>query len=787
MVIFHSTGIGNIPAYSYVQFTPQASQSGYSWETGGFNVSNNDSIYFFDSQRQLLTSEKVENNNYQYVLGKSLLRMNARTYNRSNQVIFHDFPSLGSFNHQRGERNKGTVYYKLTQDAVVVKSGSFVNRTSDQFVTVNNVEHGGASGEYTLSLNYEGNNVKGKVSTALANLKFDMNSADKNPPSLQFLSLEANGMSTNHLETGHKGKIRFGISDVCLSYYGMECSDENSGIQSLELQIKNETESEWINLAVIESSSSANNFEKYESDIPNALANGYYELKIKATDLSNNSIEYQLKPAFLIGPASSENYTHVSLLEPKQDAYGTGSYPTFKWNAVDNATVYVIQISQSSSFDDVIESSSTSPTYQHDTPLNNDQFYFWRVKAFTGNSSTAWSNVGSFYTGNPFQPALPVSPANGSLDQATSLSFKWIRAKNQEPYAKFELSTTPDFSYYSYLNYTSDSVLTVNENIYPNGQYYWRITTTHYFNNKYYEVTSPTFTFNTFTTNSIALIAPIQGAYAVGSSPYFLWGKLPNAHHYVFQISDNNFNSLMSEQVVYTNELRLPFKLGENKYYYWRVAMVDNQNTMWSETRNFFTGDPYQPVTLVQPLNQSAEQPLSVEFNWKRTFDNQNYIFQLSNTQDFSSIYHEQILSDTLTRVDNLQPSQQYFWRVMHSRTFNENNFTVTSPTYSFRTTSITDAADPLSEGKLVGYPNPFVDEVFIRFYTKKPGLTSLTIVDSFGRPVKQFTYEAERAGLNTVRWNGANEKNEKLSSGIYFVILQMAENTDQIKIVLAK
>jgi hypothetical protein len=330
--------------------------------------------------------------------------------------------------------------------------------------------------------------------------------------------------------------------------------------------------------------------------------------------------------------------------------------------------------------------------------------------------------------------------------------------------------------------------LTVNENIYPNGQYYWRITTTHYFNNKYYEVTSPTFTFNTFTTNSVALIAPIQGAYAVGSSPYFLWGKLPNAHHYVFQISDNNFNSLMSEQVVFTNELRLPFKLAENKYYYWRVAMVDNQNTMWSETRNFFTGDPYQPITLVQPLNQSTGQPLSVEFNWKRTFNNQDYIFQLSDTQDFSSIYHEQILSDTLIRVDNLQPSQQYFWRVMHSRTFNENNFTVTSPTYAFSTTAITDAAaDPLSEGTLTGYPNPFVDEVFIRFYTKKPGQTSLTIVDSFGKPVKQFTYEAERTGLNTVRWNGVNEKNERLSSGIYFVILQMAENTDQIKIVLTK
>ncbi|HEX5168616.1 MAG TPA: S8 family serine peptidase, partial [Cyclobacteriaceae bacterium] len=294
--IFYSKRDRSFPNFSFMQLNPQDGQSGYSWEAGGFTICNNDSIYFFDSQRQQLASSTLSDNHFEYNLGNSLLRLNARTYNREDKIVMHDFPSQGSFNNFFGERTKGTVYYKLRQDNITVKSGSFINRTSDEYVDGFNIELDGASDQYSISLRYEDNFVEGKLATAIAELKFDMSSLDKNPPALQYLSLEADDIVANHLETGQQGKIVFGISDVCLSYYGMECSDENAGLKSLELNIKGEGENEWTNLALLEISEQWRDFKDYESYLPNSLANGYYDVKIKAVDQHNNSFEYQLNP-----------------------------------------------------------------------------------------------------------------------------------------------------------------------------------------------------------------------------------------------------------------------------------------------------------------------------------------------------------------------------------------------------------------------------------------------------------------------------------------------------------
>lgn len=785
--IYYSKTAIESAQYSFLQLMPQSGQSGYTWGAGGFKISLNDSIYFFDSQRKPIASSPLTDNRFDYNLGESLLRLNGRTYNREGKIIFHDFPAQGTFTNFYGEREKGTIYYKLKQGNLTVKTGSFVNKTFDEYIEGYNLQQDATAGPYTLSLRYDDNYVKGWAGSALAELKFDMSAGDKNPPSLLHLSLHANDVSTNHLQRGQLGKINFGISDVCLSYYGMECSDENYGLQSVEINIKRNGEEEWLNLALIERSAQWTDLKEYESYLPNDLTDGYYDLKIKAVDQQNNSLEYQLFPAFLVGPAENSISAQVVLIEPRQDAYATGVKPLFKWSSVENADKYYLQISENNSFDEFMEFSSTTEYYQLVSVLKDKQFYFWRVKASINDSATPWSTIGTFYTGNPFQSAVPLAPANQMTGLPTSIEFKWRRAVNQEPYTKFELSASPDFSYYNYFNYTTDSSLTVNANIYPNGQYYWRITTTHYFNNRYYEVTSPVFTFFTYTTQNVALITPAQGAYATGLSPTFLWGQSANASHYLFQISDNNFNTLMSEQIVYTNEFKLPYQLADNKYYYWRVGAIENQNTTWSETRNFFTSDPFQPITLLSPLNLAADQPLSMNFTWKKSFTNTNFEFQLSETDDFSTLLFDEYLSDTTLSLSQLEPSRQYFWRINHSRTFNESSFTVTSPVYSFKTTTITDAGNPLTGGNLVGYPNPFDQQVSIKFYSGKPDNVTLVIVDSFGKEIKRFTHQMEKAGFATLNWNGTNDKNEPLAAGVYFVVLRSSTLTEQIKLVLTK
>lgn len=787
--IYYSKRDKEITSYTFLQLNPQSGQSGYAWEAGGFNVCTNDSIYFFDNQRLPLASARINSNEFKYNLGESLVRLNARTYNKENKILLHDFPARGSFNRYYGEREKGTIFYDVKQNNIIVESGSFANKTTDDYSGAYNIQLDASASFYSISLRYDDNFVKGKLGSAKAELKFDMGATDKNPPTLQYLSLEANKVETNNLQEGQQGKIKFGINDLCLSYSGMECYDTNYGLQNIEIKIKHENSNEWISLAYTEITSQWTAYKGFESNLPtDILQAGYYDLSISASDLQNNSIEYQLFPAFLIGPGGNDVLTQVSLIEPKQNAYATGVTPFFKWSSIPNAKSYTIQISENNSFDTPLEFSSTTESYQLATNLNDNKFYYWRVKAsLKDNSATAWSSIGIFYTGNPFQAAVPVSPQNQAIDMPSAIQFRWKRAKGQEPYAKFELSTSPDFTYYNYFDYTSDSSLNVSINIYPNSQYYWRITTTHYFDNRYYEVVSPVFTFFTHTAPGVTLIEPLNGAYATGTSPYFMWSSAPGVSHYRFQISDDGFNSILSEQIVYSNATQLPFKLDNNKFYYWRVGEVRGESITWSETRNLYPGDPFQSITLLQPLNQSANQPLSAAFKWKKSFTNTNYKFQLSDQFDFSTLRHEAFISDTTIVIKNLEPTHQYYWRVIHQRTFNESSFTVTSPIYSFTTTSVTDAEDPFRERNFVAYPNPFATEVTIEFYTQKPGNISLSIIDSFGKEVKRFSQYIQTPGSNIITWNGSNQNGEPLSSGVYFVILHTGTTVDQIKIVLTK
>jgi hypothetical protein len=300
-------------------------------------------------------------------------------------------------------------------------------------------------------------------------------------------------------------------------------------------------------------------------------------------------------------------------------------------------------------------------------------------------------------------------------------------------------------------------------------------------------VPSPTFSFSTIGSYNVNLLQPAQGAHSTGVSPSFSWDNYSGATNYIFQLSADNFNSILSEHTVNVNSIQLPFLLEKNKFYSWKVGAVKGQNITWSETRTFFTGDPFQSVNLTQPINHAVNQPLSVNFKWLKSFTNVNYKFQLAVTNDFSSIEFESYLSDTILSVNNLNPSQQYFWRVVQDRVFNGNSFSVNSPVHSFSTTTITDTEDPLSRNVLTAYPNPFDKEIFFKFYNLNPGVVSFAVVNSLGRPVAQFSKSIEYSRETIISWDGTNDQKQTLPVGVYIIHINAGTFTRQLKVVLTK
>jgi hypothetical protein len=90
---------------------------------------------------------------------------------------------------------------------------------------------------------------------------------------------------------------------------------------------------------------------------------------------------------------------------------------------------------------------------------------------------------------------------------------------------------------------------------------------------------------------------------------------------------------------------------------------------------------------------------------------------------------------------------------------------------------------------KLSGnYPNPFNPVTEIRFSLANPTSVSLRVFDLRGRMVKElFANEALSAGDHRVTWNGTDNNNQPVGSGIYFYEMRGGKYTSTKKMILLK
>ena len=82
---------------------------------------------------------------------------------------------------------------------------------------------------------------------------------------------------------------------------------------------------------------------------------------------------------------------------------------------------------------------------------------------------------------------------------------------------------------------------------------------------------------------------------------------------------------------------------------------------------------------------------------------------------------------------------------------------------------------DNLTESKIIdefnllgSYPNPFNPSTNISYNLPKMSSVEIRIYDLLGKEVRSFIFSSQTAGIQHVVWNGTNNMNEPLSSGIY-------------------
>jgi len=79
---------------------------------------------------------------------------------------------------------------------------------------------------------------------------------------------------------------------------------------------------------------------------------------------------------------------------PAIGATNVSIMPSFGWNLIAEADSYVIEVSDTYDFSNILETATvTEPVYQLQTTLSNSANYFWRVKAVSGTAESNWAPV----------------------------------------------------------------------------------------------------------------------------------------------------------------------------------------------------------------------------------------------------------------------------------------------------------------------------------------------------------------------------------------------------------
>jgi hypothetical protein len=98
------------------------------------------------------------------------------------------------------------------------------------------------------------------------------------------------------------------------------------------------------------------------------------------------------------------------------------------------------------------------------------------------------------------------------------------------------------------------------------------------------------------------------------------------------------------------------------------------------------------------------------------------------------------------------------------------------------RTTSL-----PQSFALSQNSPNPFNSETVIRFTLPERGEVELAVYNLAGQRVVDLVEGVRAAGTYTVRWDGRDEQERELASGIYLYRLQVGEQVQTRKLVLVR
>jgi len=300
--------------------------------------------------------------------------------------------------------------------------------------------------------------------------------------------------------------------------------------------------------------------------------------------------------------------------------------------------------------------------------------------------------------GTPPAPTQ-LSPANGSINSATSLSLTW-RQEFVAPWV-YHVELASDSLFANILlndSNLTDTTQTIT-GLSNNTQYFWRENGAYSTGSAVWlSPWSPAWKFTTIPLgipSTPTLLSPAQSDSNVATSTLLSWNADSGASSYRVQLAtDSLFSNFVVNDSGLTTNSQAVGPLTNSSVYYWRVIASNlNGSSFYSTIFNFKTvqATPSIPV-LTSPPNGSVNISTTTSLNWTASTNTVSYVCELSSDPNFQSyLVYDSNLTATSLVVGPLPNSGTFYWRV--KGTYFNSTSSAWSPIWSYTTAPNAPAA----------------------------------------------------------------------------------------------
>lgn len=176
----------------------------------------------------------------------------------------------------------------------------------------------------------------------------------------------------------------------------------------------------------------------------------------------------------------------------------------------------------------------------------------------------------------------------------------------------------------------------------------------------------------------------------------------------------------------------------------------------------------------------------SVTLTWMTESETNNFGFEIERSLDgklFAKIGFVQGQGTTTV-------PQQYVFQdknIQHGTLYYRLKQIDTNGAFEYSNILTVEIESPKDFALEQNYPNPFNPETFIEFRITDPTRVTLKIYNLSGKEVTTILDEPLPAGLHQVKWNGRNNRDKLVSSGIYIYEVKAGGIRHSRKMLLSK